>query len=34
LKQRHGGGVEDFAPAPMVFQPVDPFARKKSGARR
>jgi len=28
LKQRYDGGVEDFAPARLVFEPVDPFARK------
>jgi prevent-host-death family protein len=28
LKQQHGGGVDDFAPAPIAIQPVDPFARK------
>lgn len=33
LKQHHGGGVDDFAPAPISIQPVDPFARK-AGARR
>lgn len=33
LKQQHGGGVDDFAPAPVAFQPVDPFARR-AGARR
>lgn len=33
LKQQHGGGVDDFAPAPIKIQPVDPFARR-AGARR
>jgi prevent-host-death family protein len=33
LKQQHGGGVDDFVPAPIKIQPVDPFARR-AGARR
>jgi prevent-host-death family protein len=30
LKQRHGGGVEDFKPPRLQFEPIDPFARKRT----
>lgn len=30
VKRRHGGGVDDFEPAPMRFQPVVPFSRRRS----
>jgi hypothetical protein len=30
LKQRHGGGVSDFAPPRLEFTPAEPFARKRS----
>ena len=33
LKQRHGGGVSDFVPAPFHFVPAEPFARRKTGPR-
>jgi prevent-host-death family protein len=29
LKQRHGGGVEDFNPPRLAVKPLDPFARKR-----
>jgi len=29
LKQRHGGGVEDFTPERLQLEPLDPFARKR-----
>lgn len=29
LKERHGGGVEDFTPERVQLEPVDPFARKR-----
>lgn len=31
LKQRHAGGVDDFAPAPLALQPTDPFAPRSRG---
>lgn len=31
LKQRHGGGVEDFEPARLHFVPSQPFARRTTG---
>jgi prevent-host-death family protein len=31
LKERHGGGVEDFEPARFDFVPGNPFARKGTG---
>jgi prevent-host-death family protein len=31
LKLRHDGGVSDFEPARLDFEPVDPFARRKTG---
>ena len=31
LKQRLGGGVGDFEPARLDFEPVEPFARKRAG---
>jgi prevent-host-death family protein len=31
LKQRLGGGVDDFEPARFAFEPVQPFGRKKAG---
>ena len=33
LKQRHGGGTEDFRPPRLRLTPLDPFARR-SRARR
>ena len=33
LKQRHGGGTEDFRPPRLRLNPLDPFARR-SRARR
>ena len=32
LKQRHGGGVEDFEPARLDFVPSQPFARRTMGS--
>jgi prevent-host-death family protein len=32
LKQRHGGGVDDFEPARLDLVPVQPFARRKKRA--
>jgi prevent-host-death family protein len=29
LKQRHGGGVEDFTPERLQLEPRNPFARKR-----
>lgn len=29
VKRRHGGGVEEFEPAPMSFRAVDPFSRRR-----
>jgi hypothetical protein len=31
LKQRHGGGVDDFEPARLDFIPAEPFAQKRTG---
>lgn len=31
LKQRHGGGVDDFEPARLDFTPDEPFAQKRTG---
>ena len=31
LKQRHGGGVEDFAPTPSAIRPQDPFRSRRRG---
>jgi prevent-host-death family protein len=31
LKQRHGGGVDDFEPARLDFVPSQPFARRRMG---
>jgi len=33
LKQRYGGGVDDFEPARLDFVPAEPFAGKKTGRR-
>ena len=33
VKRRHGGGVEQFEPAPMHFQAVDPFSRRRAPKR-
>ena len=33
LKQRHGGGGEDFRPARVEFKPIDPFARAARARR-
>ena len=33
VKRRHGGGVDDFAPARTSFDPVDPFARRRAPRR-
>lgn len=33
VKRRHGGGVEEFKPAPMSFQAVDPFVRRRAPKR-
>lgn len=33
VKRRHGGGVDDFEPAPMRFQPADPFSRRRAPKR-
>lgn len=33
LKQRHGGGVGDFEPARLDFEPADPFKRKRTGRK-
>jgi prevent-host-death family protein len=33
LKERHGGGVLDFEPARLDFEPTKPFARKGTGRR-
>lgn len=33
VKRRHGGGAEDFEPAPMKLQPVDPFARRRAPSK-
>lgn len=33
VKGRHGGGVEGFKPAPMQFQAVDPFSRRRAAKR-
>jgi prevent-host-death family protein len=30
VKRRHGGGVEEFEPARMRFQAVDPFSRRRA----
>lgn len=30
VKRRHGGGVEEFEPAPMSFRAVDPFSRRRA----
>jgi prevent-host-death family protein len=32
LKQRHGGGVDDFEPARLDLVPAQPFARRKKRA--
>jgi len=29
LKKRHGGGVDEFDPAPSVIQPQDPFQARR-----
>ena len=31
LKQRYGGGVDDFEPARLDFVPSEPFARRRTG---
>jgi hypothetical protein len=31
LKQRYGGGVDDFEPARLDFVPSEPFGRKRTG---
>lgn len=33
VKRRHGGGVEEFKPAPMSFRAVDPFTRRRASKR-
>lgn len=33
VKERNGGGVEDFQPAPMVFRPTDPFAQRRASRK-
>lgn len=33
LKERHDGGIDDFVPTPVTFQPVNPFP-PRAGARR
>jgi prevent-host-death family protein len=33
VKGRHGGGVDEFKPAPMSFQAVDPFTRRRAPKR-
>ena len=33
LKQRHGGGVDEFAPARLALEIEQPFARKRSPRR-
>jgi prevent-host-death family protein len=33
VKRRHGGGVESFNPAPMRFQAMDPFSRRRAPKR-
>jgi prevent-host-death family protein len=33
VKRRHGGGVEEFKPAPMSLQTVDPFSRRRAPKR-
>jgi prevent-host-death family protein len=30
VKRRHGGGVDDFKPAPMGFRALDPFSRRRA----
>lgn len=30
LKQRYGGGVDDFEPARLEFLPAEPFARRRT----
>jgi prevent-host-death family protein len=30
VKGRHGGGVDDFQPAPMAFRSADPFAQRRA----
>ena len=30
VKRRHGGGIEEFEPAPMSFRAVDPFSRRRA----
>jgi len=30
VKRRHGGGIEEFTPAPMSFRAVDPFSRRRA----
>lgn len=32
LKRRYGPGVKDFAPAPAVIAPIDPFAAERRGS--
>jgi prevent-host-death family protein len=29
VRRRHGGGVDDFTPAPMSFRAHDPFSRRR-----
>lgn len=33
VKHRHGGGVEEFKPAPMNFRAVDPFSPRRAPKR-
>lgn len=33
VKRRHGGGIEEFTPAPMSFRAVDPFSRRRAPRR-
>lgn len=33
VKRRHGGGVEEFKPAPMSFRAMDPFSRRRTPKR-
>ena len=33
VKRRHGGGVAEFTPAPMSFQAMAPFSRRRARRR-
>jgi len=33
VKRRHGGGVAEFTPAPLSFQAMDPFSRRRARRR-